>query len=214
MRTSTMLAALLLVPVILAPAHAMIVIDVGSTNLLPDGTGTVDVLISGDGEALAVFNLLLRITPATGTTSTLEFVDPQTNEYYFDSDYIFSGNPDEPSRTVSALGQELYIGDYTADFSDVTVTTSRLLARLEIDHEFPVGVDPATTLGDTFTIEVDPDPGFTLFLDSSYNTYSYTSNSGTVTIVPEPTSLTVWGCLGLLGLTLLHRSRRRPLRAT
>jgi len=209
------ITALLLVPLLLAPAQAMILIDVGSVDLLPDETATVDVLISSDesaGELLSAFNLELRITPTGGTTSTLQLVDPQTNAYDLDPAYVFSGSSGGLLRMVLSSGSQpgdtLLVGDSTADFSDVTLTASQLLVRVEIDHQFPAGVDPASTLGQSFTFEV-VERASTFFYDKSYVApLSYTSTPGTATIVPEPGSLIVWSIFGAIGLIALRRRWR------
>ena len=187
MKTSATFGLLLLVSLSSADAAR---IDVGDAKLLPDGTGMLDVLISGDsaGELLNLVNLEVRITPAAGSTSTLEFVSPPTNAYAFDPAYVFFGNSFGPVHSVSSVAQPsdtLMMGDSTLDFSDVTVTISRLLTRLEVDHNFAIGVNPDLTVGHTFTIDFVPGAN-TIFVDQNLTPLAYQSHAGTVRVVPEP----------------------------
>ncbi len=219
MRSTSIVFPLLMVPLILAPAHATVLIDVGDASLLPDSTSTLDVFISSDvlpsGELLSVLNFELRITPAAETTSTLGLLNPQTNAYDLDPAYLFFGNSAGPLRSVSSVSQPndtLIGGDSPANFEDVIATSKRLLVRLEVDHQFAAGVDPNSTVGHNFTVDILPGAN-TYFWDPSFTPHSYSSNHGTVFVVPEPSKeilLKVALCCALilrrrLGLPRLRR---------
>ena len=94
-------------------------------------------------------------------------------------------------------------GDWTADFTDVTVGSSaKLLARLKL-----VGAGGALMpqAGDTFQISVEATP-FTSFQDSSFTDVGYTAGSGIITNVPEPSTVVAL-LTGGLGLCVLQGRR-------
>jgi len=69
-----------------------LVIDIGDLELVPGGTGYLDVSVSGagGGQTLNAYAFEYRITKTSGV-GRLEFVSPQPS-YLTDSDYVFFGN--------------------------------------------------------------------------------------------------------------------------
>ena len=77
---------LLSVAVLACPqqASADLIVDLLDGVIAPDGTVTVDVLLSGDGviEQLSDYSLMLNIAPVSATAGTrLEYVDPQSEAF-------------------------------------------------------------------------------------------------------------------------------------
>jgi hypothetical protein len=77
------------------------------------------------------------------------------------------------------------------------------LARLDVTTA--TGLPPAE--GDFFTISLDPSTS-SGFLDSQGNSVAYTSTPGTVTIVPEPCTLSLFAAAVLAGM-VLWKGRRK-----
>jgi hypothetical protein len=162
------------------------------------GTGYVDVMISSNtpgGDPLQAFNLDFRLG-SEGQTR-LEFNPEQPDSQLTDFRYLLYGNSmdhDDPGHqypmpfgTVSLLfepNDRLVGGDATADFSDMLVgTTSKLLARLQVDAS--TGLPPA--IGDVFTLSLDADNSSFQHGNLSNPTFvSFSSTTGTITIVPVP----------------------------
>ena len=203
------------------PAQAGIMVSVGNLDLQPGGSGFVNVMIKSSGSLttdLNAYNFEFRIDTLGATR--LEFVSPQSDPQLIDPDYVFSGDSADaifaaPVGAVSTavVPNDTFIGgDGTFSGNDVAIGTSQLLARLE--------VKTATLLppvaGDQFTISLIPS-GNTFFVDSFYNSVSFTSTPGTVTIaqsVPEPSSLLLWlslGALGLIAAGFRHNRGEMPL---
>ena len=139
------------------------------------------------------------------------------------SSYVFYGNSgahDDPGNVspypVGAVisspepNNRFVGGDNTADLSDITLTTTpKLLARLEVTADTGLPPDP----GDTFTISVN-ESGTSFQHGDPFNPTMVpiaAHGSGTITVVPEPST---WVSLGTglavtLGYSIVRLRRRR-----
>ena len=197
-------------------ANANYLITVGNISISPGTTGYLPVYIAGGvSQGLASTSLEFRIT--TGGSTRLEFLSspaPALDPTFTDVNYVFFGNSldetfDLPLGTasLSVVPNDTFIGgDATSDFSDVPVATSDLLlAWLPITTL--TAVPPVA--GDTFTISLVPVSasgldGNTGFADSSGEYATFSSQPGTVTVVPEPSSWLL-AILGIVNLVPLVR---------
>ncbi|MEM1228754.1 MAG: PEP-CTERM sorting domain-containing protein, partial [Planctomycetota bacterium] len=108
--------------------------------------------------------------------------------------------------TSAGLNDTFNITDSTADLSDVQVTSTRRVGRVDFEHFFPSNTDQASLVGDQFEFEIVS----ASFTDSSFNPIVPTiapSVTLTATAVPEPSSMLV--CLGLSVVMVLRRRRGR-----
>ena len=209
-----LLASLLGATVLSLPAHgeSILSISIGNLDLLPGGSGYVDVMIRSDTgtDSLDMFGVEFRIT--SGSTM-LEFVDPAPDPQLTDTSYLFDG--DSAAGTVPPAGSissvvntnDTYIGgDGTLSGSGVTVpTTDTLLARLQVT----AATSAPPVVGDTFTISLISG-GNTFFYDPSFGDITFDSTPGTVTITPEPgEAVMLLGLALMLGIAAIFRKRTR-----
>jgi hypothetical protein len=215
MRLRSLLQALLLCVAIAGSAQASLNITISDLALSPGGTGTLDISISGDRQKLAGFNSLFVVAPTdVSVTSWLDFTPAATQpDPSGDPAYVFHGNSFGYLVGVPAL-DTLEAGDNVADFNNVPEVTDQLLTRVTLQHSYGAA-DPATTIGHTFTVALVPESGVgtlkTFFLDDLFVPISYTSEPGQVTIIPEPSQLTIM--LGLGGVFLVGCWWRRRKRS-
>ena len=189
-------------------AYAGLIVEVQDLDLSIGGSGTVDVLIRSDStDTVDFINHEFQIFGS----SNLVFDEIQDTSEEFDPDYLFFG---DNVGLLQDNGPPLFTPtnvvhtDLTFSGTGVLLdTTSRLLVRLDVTH---IG----TTL-ETFQIGL-VDNGLTFaedpfFVPTAFNASSFT-NTGTVNIVPEPTTLSYIGiaaaCFGF------RRKRRRPASKT
>jgi hypothetical protein len=216
MRLRSLLQALLLCIGIASSAQASLNITIGDLALSPGGTGYVNVSLSGEGDLLAAFYFEFLISPASGATSRLQFVNPQPDPQLTDPEYVFFGNSlnvewGSPVGSVLDIpdpGATFVGGDATSDGKNVAVTGEKLLARLEVTHVVGQDVDPTTTIGHTFDVTLEPG---SFFEDASGASLGYTPTAAQVTIIPEPSQLTIM--LGLGGIFLVGSWWRRRKRS-
>lgn len=217
--------ALMLALAAMNSARADVIVDIRSTTIALNGTGTVDVYISsspGQSTLLSFADYRFRIVPVGNVSGELIFLnefqssspnDPQrqNNSEQTDPNYVFAGLTDAahfgatiPNGNATELGG----GDYATaaiDSSSVNVTlgsTPLLLARLEIAQR-------QTVVGDTFRVELSLDPNFTSFQDTDFNSANFSQSGAgliTVTAVPEPSTSMLFG---LAMVTGWKRVRRR-----
>ena len=208
-----------------ASARGDLVIDVLDATIPAGGSGFVDVVIASTGsDDIAGYDYEFVLTPDTAVPGTLtSFTAPQPDPQLADPAYLFFGDSANVAlgfgvgtvSTTTTTADTFTGSDATDSFADVAVTsTPFLLASLEVEHVLPVGVDPATTVGDTFTLSL---AGAT-FVDSFFGTHTVTGLPGTVTLsasmaaIPEPgTILFCSVALSAWGATSLRRRRRRSL---
>ena len=199
---STLAAAL--VVMISQAAQASLVVTVGDATLLTGSTGTVDVMIASDtpsGDLLSFLGFEFRIT--TGGPTRLDFVDPQSDFQLTDPNYLFAGDslaaafpPVGLVSTTIVPNDTIIGGDATFSGNEINVgATPLLLARLEFTASIALPPIP----GDTFTIDLESSV-LTFFQDNTFTDLSFSSTSGTVTIViPEPSS----AMLAIVALTAI-----------
>lgn len=212
--------ALLLMLASAPVADAALIVTIGSTNVYPGTSGTVDVYVrSTTGtDQLTVASLQFQITPASPGATGLSFTNPQSDSHLTAPGYIFLGNSAAfisgplPSSTISTTvtPDDTFLGgDGTDDFSAVLVpTTDRLLTRLDLSAllsaggSFQISLVPASGLGGPFTV----------FYDQNFNPIEYNSTAGLIT-TPEPATMVVFGSLALAGFGAVRRRNRAALAA-
>lgn len=200
--------AVALVAGVAAPAQADFIISFEPGVTLSAGSAgtTIDVFIRTDAgtQDLDSFGVEFRIT-APGATQ-LRFLDPQSEGFQGDPDYVFFGMASPPPVTVvntnNFTDDTLAVSDFTTGGPAAISTSNRLLARLEVIPG-PGSLAPAE--GEVFTISITPG-GATFFVDANFTEVPFTSTDGAVTVgpaaVPEPAGLL------LAGMTVLLSARR------
>ena len=203
-----------------ASARADFLISVGSGTIDPGGTLLLEIGIDSDAapENMSDFKVILEITPLTGTgSSSLQFVDPQSEAVLEDADYVFADTSeaiaDDLTTVLALASHSITIEDISVtpggDFLNAPVTTGQLLTTLDLKHL--LGDQSASaTEGDTFEVSVvsiDSD-----FLNAAGDEIPFTAGIGTITVgavaVPEPSSVALL-MLASCGLILPRRRRRR-----
>ena len=229
-------AALLLGFLFPVTAKADLLVELQDASISAGGNVSVDVLISGIvdalddpfvqmDEVLAEFELLLNINPAGVTAGTeLQFIDPQSESFLTNSDYVFFGNSDAVINDVAASNLRSLVGtndslqvidfniDEFDDPIDTTVTSDNLLISFELTHQLN-GANAGLTAGDTFEISVDQTSGF---FDEGGFEIDFANNFATITVasaVPEPSTM-VAGVVALLMLVPVINRRRRLAKQT
>jgi hypothetical protein len=202
-------------------ADAALQITVGDLELLPGQTGFVDVMIRSDtgADLLNIFGLEFQIT--TSGSTRLEFVwvpsphvpgerdatDPHLNTppYLLNLDSLAEWFPPAGRISTTTTTNDTYIGgDGTIGMSGVPVLMAdTLLTTLEVT----AATAAPPVIGDTFTISLVPDFS-TFFWDPDFLPIGFSSTSGTVTIVPEPSTFSIFLALGAVG-TIASIIRRR-----
>ena len=199
-------------------ARADVIVEVQDATVSPNGTGYIDILISGTAsDNLDSFQISASITGSVANGSLIfSAAQPDISA---EADYVFlgdsggySGTQGSPTTDVSAL-------DGTASFLGVTLTgTKKLVARFAFEH-----TETGVSVGDTYTVTLtgvgtDPLNDSTWFADSSITGLTIdlgaSDLSGTITVasaVPEPGPLVLLGlsvCVG--GGRHLLRRRKQP----
>lgn len=200
-------------------AGAGLIVSVGNLELSPGSSGFLDVTIESDGsDPLQRFDFQFLIEP-DGNFNRLEFVDPQPDPQLGNSDYVFFGDSFKTTGIPPFLPGPLDVGtvsqtvvpndtftgnDFTASSGDVTLTGPKLLARLEVTADTVVVPD----VGDRFTVSLVEVASS--FKDAADNEIAFSSTSGTVSVVPEPSSMALLGigAMSLLGYGWRRRHRR------
>jgi hypothetical protein len=200
--------------------QAEITVTIQDTTVTPGGTVDLDILIEGDGAdaALSNFYMVIGVTEIVPDgTSSLTFIDPDTNAYLEDADYIFAGVSesfiDFDGDSTSGDAEAVVIQDAHID-PDETVTvidgTPSLLATLRFEHDLD-GLAPDDTVGTVFRL--DADLILTEFVDLDGNAFILNDDEdvfGFITVsasaVPEPGA---FGLLAMMTGTVICRRRRR-----
>lgn len=175
----------------------------------------MDVMIQSNTQGLQLYDFVFSISTLGATR--LEFIDPQSDSQLTDTEYVFFGDSVNAidalpvgNVTTSLLPNDTFSGfDFTDSLDDVSLTSDRLLARLDLTTLTAL----APSAGDTFTVSLDE---LSLTLEDSFGD-ALTINSvdskffGTVTItaaaIPEPSSAVLLG-VGVVGMFLVRRCRR------
>lgn len=213
-----LIAAAMALVVLITPAKAELEISIGSGMIDPGGNLTLEIGIASDAppENLAEFELILQITPLTATGGTsLQFVNPQSEVFLSDADYVFALTSDAIELGETTVAQiapaKITFADLSVntlgDLDDIAVTSGQLLVTIDIAH-FLAGANPAATAGDQFEISVDGD---SLFAQASGVEVGFSSTPGIVTVnavaVPEPSSVALLMFISC-GMMLPRRRRR------
>jgi hypothetical protein len=212
----TILGAAIVVVGLVLPARAglIVTVSIGNTTMLPGGTGTMDVMMTGV-DKLQNFNLDFTIT--SSWPGLVTFTPPAGPEPFTDSaNYVFKGDSavwefssfffGVPTATTINGADATSIGDNVVIDPD----SSKLVATLYLT------ASPTAMAGQWAAIALDPanPPAFTYFDgDTNQVTYDYSSTGGVVTIgaaVPEPSSIGLFlGILGVGSVVTRYRARRR-----
>ena len=202
-------------------ARADFVVTIGSAAVAQGGTGTVDVLIRSTGtggDKLSSFGFEFQVTP-TGPRH-LDFRNPQLDAQLGAVNYVFAGDsgdlvstlPVGAVKSVSGGTNNQFIGgDDTNSGGDVTVTSDKLLVRLNLT----AATSAAPIVGDSFTISLIPS-AFTDFRSANNALIPFTSTPGVVRItgVPEPSAVLLFAAGAALTLSASTRFRRSDHRAS
>lgn len=198
--------------------HAELIIDINSISMSSRSTSFVDVFVSSRDNTpinVAGFDFTFEIvdispiaTPASGVLDFLNSFDKdrpsdptrQSNSEQLFANYLFPGSltsaenfaatRQDPTTTQLAVGDSTFSID-TFKYSNVQVTSSRLLARLEIGQR----QTPETQIdrglyqvrvrtGRFYQVQADD-----LSSPIDLTSYSFSPGFVTITAVPEPSSL-------------------------
>ncbi|KAA5541434.1 PEP-CTERM sorting domain-containing protein [Roseiconus nitratireducens] len=194
------------------PARGELLVTIEDGMIAPNGNLSLDIGIESDTppELLSEFEFSVRLNPMPAAPgSSLQFVDSQSESFLSDPEYVFFGNSD--SLTFGAVTYDsttqITVFDLTADFTDVPVSSRRLLTTIELRHQTG-SASVGQVAGNQFEVTLGPDP---LFFNADGFEVPFSLTSGIVTVaataVPEP------GTTAFLALTLTGaamRRRRRP----
>ncbi len=186
------------------PVQAALSINVGSTTIAPDGSGTVDVTITSTtgADLLDLFGAEFAIS--TGGTSSLLFLADPTDPQLSNTRYLFYGNSVSASQGEAGYVASPYTtyigGDGTLTGAGVTVplasaspSTDKLLVTLDI----MANPGNLPQHGDTFTISLVQPSLNTFFWNPSQADIAFTTTAGTVTVLnPAPVDVTWTGAGG------------------
>ncbi|MEM6779459.1 MAG: hypothetical protein AAF670_17530, partial [Planctomycetota bacterium] len=138
------------------------------------GTGTLFIEVSGSGESVQQMSIDVRVRPMGSVSSSIGLLETPAAAILDDPLYLFKDNSFtegfDPSllvnvSTSSGLNDTFNITDSTADLSDVQVTSTRRVGRVDFEHFFPSNTDQASLVGDQFEFEIVS----ASFTDSSFN---------------------------------------------
>jgi hypothetical protein len=188
------------------PAQAVLNIRILDTTIPQNGTGFLDIVVSGNGDLLDfyIFNVGIERIGGPSVNSDLQFTvfqpDPQINDPAVAAYYVFNG-VQAPGQFASDAGGPVY-GATDRAIASVSVTTERLLSRIQLQHFAGVGFDASN---DVYSIT----PGVTFFDNTPVNPL-FEFIPGTVTVeataVPEPSSIALLSLLA--GGSVFYKRRR------
>ena len=168
-------------------------------------------------ENMSDFELILEINPLTATGgSSLQFVNPQSEDFLDENDYIFANTSESKADGLSTVtidsATEITFIDVSVnasgDFLDVPVTSGHILAWLELSHELG-SASPDAVSNDEYSIDVSL---LSNFLNADGDEVDFTSTSGVVTFnpvaIPEPSFAGVM-MIASCGVMMKRRRRRK-----
>jgi len=174
-------------------SRASFVIDVGDATVLPGGVTTVPVYIRSTltaGEPLNNFSFSFQVD-TLGPTQ-LDFLNPQFDGQLSQPNYVFAGNstssvfPPVGVVTTTIVPNDTFIGgDATLDGLSVLVPQSDMLLAL---LNFTTLTVLPPEIGDVFRVSLMANANTAFFGEVDGPTVGFTSTTGTVTVVPEPSS--------------------------
>ena len=210
-----------------AGARAEYIVSVGNLSLDPGQSGYVPVYISSTSSDPLAFEYFQFGITSSGPTQ-LQFANspaPVADPTFGNPEYVFFGNSGDLNAaaplgfagTTTVPNDTFNGGDNTANGANVLVPmTNVLLAELPVTAN--TSLPPV--IGDTFSISLIPQAGAsstagtTGFSDNTQNfASSFLSTPGTVSIVPEPSSL-VLAFSGLAAIAGLRFRKRQSATAT
>jgi hypothetical protein len=108
-------------------SRAALVVTVGDLQLLPGGSGSVDVIVSGDYDPVRIAGYEFRIR-TTGQTR-LGFLDPQPTDWLADPDYLFQGDSYDAAMSAPIVGHvsQMALPGDTFTGSDMTASAGNVL---------------------------------------------------------------------------------------
>lgn len=206
------IASVLLALGICRDSRADLIVELTSAEIKPGGTAAIDVFVRSSDAAVDIgfYDLQFSITSIASTAGTsVRFISPQSESHLNSGEYVFSGVASgDPTTFVSGLANNtLSTTDFVDPDGNVPVTTPKLLARLDLSHHLPLGVDSRSLLGNSFKISVAA-ATFETF-DGVVRTSDFSSESTIAVAVPEPNCF-AWATL--LGPVVLLRRVRNAAR--
>lgn len=215
---------------VLSRVHGEIFIDLASPTVLAGQSDTVQVQIrSGAAETqdIAFYDLEFEITSLSGNQpgTTLRFVSPASNVFAAAGDasnpngYVLGGmlggNPDLFVSNGTTADSLLATTDFTTPDANATLTTTgQLLTQFDVKHVIPMGADLLAFEGDQFQIELIASvfESYDSATDS-FEVYAGAVNTTggliTITGVPEPGCIALFGFATGLGVVRRRLNRRR-----
>lgn len=183
-------------------AQAGLIVTVSDLKINPGETGSIDVLIRSDsGDTLDMFGAVVQISGGAG----LSFIDPPGDTQLGDPNYIFAGDNAGGIGKIQLDGT-YFGGDGTLSGNGVLVPTlsDALLLRLD------VAADASLKSGTTFSVNlVTSDPSTFFVTPVTFDSIPYSAVvAGTVTVIPEPSTLFVLGA-SVIGLYGVKRRRQQ-----
>ena len=193
----------------------------------PGGAGSIFVHVTGNGEAVAAIDLQVQVRPLGSVGSSLQITPFAPNELFNDPDYLFFGDSfaqdnfnqaavDPFTISTADLPNDTFaITDGTLSLQDRIVTTQRLVTRIDFQHAFPMGTDPAAIVGDQFEFIINDQ--VSSVVDSNFAAVPFTVNGVGIatTAVPEPSSLAmvIVGVSGAISCSLRKRRKSKAVQA-
>jgi hypothetical protein len=172
-----------------SPAHAGLVISIGSTSVAPGGTATVDVLMTANtAESINFYGFQLQITNNGIDNTQLAFSSTQDFSYISNAalnpSYVFLNDSTAAQPPPSAIGapfttvypNDSFRGTDSA-FSGIPVNIAARQTYLLAILSNTAATPAPPSAGDSFTISLVPGSG-----DGSINTNANTSSTISILI--------------------------------
>lgn len=199
-------------------ASGAVTLTLSDAEIFAGGTTVLPVSIessSASPQPLSLFSVQWLLAPSSATPGTsLQFVQPQSEGFLGESDYVFVGNSSGLINNLQAalvtstnvVADTLILADNSNDFTDEPISGSRLLGWLELSHQLPPGTSPLSVEGDEFDLTLVSG----LFADSLGQPVAFTGGNARITIraIPEPSSTAVLSVAAALAVGWRPRRRR------